>query len=154
MPRFTLILVRHAEAAIEASTDHGRELTASGHNQASAVGQTLASLVGACDVAIVSSAVRARQTFMEVSKYLTARSVAIEPELYSANSEMEFSNIIKAHSNDEAKVIVVVGHNPIISVCASVYSGSGYQFAPAEFVILKQESTAWDVALNSDGCWE
>jgi phosphohistidine phosphatase SixA len=78
----------------------------------------------------------------------------VDPNLYSANSEFEFTGILKLRAPKQGNIMLIVGHNPVISAAATVYSGERLQFAPAEFLILKQIAESWDVALESDGCWE
>ena len=154
MEQFTLIMIRHAEAEPLANSDHARNLTTEGRARAETIGAELAKTISHCDLAIVSSAARARQTFEELGKNLLITENKAVPDLYSANSEFEFSNILKTHATKEAHVIIVVGHNPVISVAATVYTGERVEFAPAVFLVLKQEAASWELALESDGCWE
>ena len=61
----TLLLMRHAQAAPMAATDHDRPLTAYGRRQAHEMGLQLAGRK--IDLAMVSSARRTQQTFEELA---------------------------------------------------------------------------------------
>jgi phosphohistidine phosphatase len=154
MKHLTLVLVRHAEAATLAESDHARPLTPSGRSQATSIGPSLTKIIGSCDIAIVSSAIRAKETLEQISKTLPIHKTEIDPGLYTAHSDVEFSKVIQSHTSETTQKILVVGHNPVISVSANIYSGQSLHFATGEFLVLSQHADSWELALGLDGCWQ
>jgi phosphohistidine phosphatase len=153
MPHLVLILARHAEASLDSDTDHGRMLTSHGRTQSHQVGIALAMRQTNCDLAIISSATRAQQTFEGISRsYPTARQDIVD-ELYTVKTVQDFTLALKSRVEDPVMTLLVVGHNPIISAAASVYTGASVQFAPSEFIVLTQNAPSWTEAFDLDGCW-
>lgn len=109
----TLVLVRHAKAEGFAQTDHARELSARGRADAGAMGRWLVGAGHAFDIAVISSAVRTRQTWREIAAAgVTAGDVRINDLVYGADAE-ELLDVLSG-LDDEAGSILVVGHAPTI----------------------------------------
>ncbi len=121
----TVIIVRHAKAEgmgkdrgkdggqNAASTDHERRLTARGRADAAAVGELLATVLDpdAETLALVSSAVRAGETWHQVATELDAvPEQRVVDELYGAGGD-EVADLL-ALLDDDVQVAVVIGHNP------------------------------------------
>ncbi|MDF2967460.1 MAG: phosphohistidine phosphatase [Nocardioidaceae bacterium] len=108
-----IVVLRHAAAEKSAASDHARELTARGRRDATAVGELLTDILDpdADTVALVSTAVRARQTWEAAAAELamTVEERQLD-ELYEADSN-ELVDML-ALLPDETEVVVVVGHNP------------------------------------------
>jgi phosphohistidine phosphatase len=108
-----IVVLRHAAAEKSAASDHARELTARGRRDAAAVGELLTDILDpdADTVALVSTAVRARQTWEAAAAELamTVEERQLD-ELYEADSN-ELVDML-ALLPDEIEVVVVVGHNP------------------------------------------
>lgn len=154
MKRLTLVLVRHAEAITQAESDHARALTTAGRSQAAAIGPSLAQHLDSCDLAIVSSATRAQETLEQIGRGLKINKIETDSHLYTASNDIEFSKVIRSHASDKTRTILVVGHNPVISVAANIYSGQLLSFATGDFLVLCQQAESWDEALALDGCWQ
>ena len=105
-----LILMRHAKAKAAAPTDHARELTARGHEQAQQAADWLKKTDCAPDFAVVSDSVRTRQTFEELNLNCEA---IFDENAYNASSS-ELMDLIKAVQPDR-ECVLVIGHNPGIS---------------------------------------
>lgn len=106
-----LILIRHATAEPEGSgiDDFSRALTAHGRAEAARTGEALAAKGYQPDIALVSSATRARQTWEEVAPAF-ARMVdtRLERQLYETTPD-KIMGMVLAQS---VQTVVVVGHNP------------------------------------------
>lgn len=106
-----LVVMRHAKAEPYADTDAARELTARGHEAAEAAGRHLAALRVVPDHALVSSAVRTRQTWEAVRAGSGATATEeISDELYAASppAVLEAVQLVP----DEVGTCIYVGHNP------------------------------------------
>ena len=106
-----LILLRHgeAEAGSETGGDFGRRLTGRGCEASAAVASALADVGLIPDLALVSAAVRTRETWAAMSGLLPGCEVRFEEGLYLAEApEMQR----QVRSAGAASVVLLVGHNP------------------------------------------
>lgn len=114
--------MRHGAAEPYAATDQARALTTRGRADAAAAGRHLASTGLVPDHALVSTAVRTRQTWEEV-RVATGATVEAELEssLYSAHAEgiLELVRLVPV----DARTLIVVGHNPASAYLASTLDG-------------------------------
>jgi phosphohistidine phosphatase len=112
-----LTLVRHAQAQQAAPTDGERALTAAGQQAAAELGATLDAAGGRPDHALVSSALRARQTWEAMA---AAAGWSDQPDLsqalYSAEPESAL-DLVREVSGAPTSVLVV-GHNPTMASLA------------------------------------
>ncbi|GGF33968.1 putative phosphoglycerate/bisphosphoglycerate mutase [Marmoricola endophyticus] len=117
----TLLLMRHARAEGFADDDHSRRLTESGARDAVATGRWLAAHAPAVDLALVSSAVRARETFAGVGD---GASLDLEPHvedaMYAA-AEDSALEVLRAVP-DATGTVLWVGHNPTVAMLAQALS--------------------------------
>ena len=110
-----LILLRHAETEQHsAGGDFDRALTPRGQEDAALAGQTLASRGFKPDLALVSTARRAVQTWEALRTAFPDARAELEPELYNASAEALFAVAQAA----EASTVVVVAHNPGLQMLA------------------------------------
>lgn len=123
MPR-RLLLIRHAQAA-DASPDRERPLTGHGERAARAIGAWLRESGFAPDRVLVSSALRAQQTWAAAAQALGDEGEpAVEKRIYHNTVESLLEVI--AEAPDDVDTLVVVGHNPSIGELAfSLDDGSG-----------------------------
>jgi phosphohistidine phosphatase len=109
----TIVVIRHAKAEDSATTDHARQLTDRGRADATAIGELLSDILDpdAETAALVSSAIRARQTWTTAAAELAAPFEERElDELFTAGGD-EVVDLL-ALLPDEIEVAIVVGHNP------------------------------------------
>ena len=113
-----LLLVRHAQAA-DAAVDAERPLTSRGEQRATAIGSWLAQARLAPDLALVSPARRAAQTWSLASASLTSglRSV-VDERIYENTVEGVLAAIHE--TPEDVRTLAVVGHNPSIGELAMV----------------------------------
>ena len=106
-----LILQRHAktEPWYEGVDDHGRALTERGHADAVRVAEALKRIGWIPDFALVSSARRARETWLNAKTILSEVPSETRETLYLAGAS-EIESLISEHSNHE--VLLAIGHNP------------------------------------------
>jgi phosphohistidine phosphatase len=107
-----LILFRHAktEARPPGSADFDRRLVERGRSDAAAIGKALAAAGMTPDLALVSPAVRARETWDCVKAEFPAARVELRAGLYDASCEEVAAEIDL--DTQAAGTVMVVGHNP------------------------------------------
>jgi len=105
-----LTLLRHAKSAYPMGvSDQWRPLNDRGQRDAPAAGAALAQLPP-IDLALVSPATRAQQTWQLAQAHLPDVPLVTDPELYLA-SPRDIVEVVQRHSGDAGHV-VVVAHNP------------------------------------------
>jgi phosphohistidine phosphatase len=111
-----LILLRHAktEPRAESGEDFDRALTDAGRRAAAAAGEALARAGLIAEVALVSAAVRTRQTFELVAPSLPDIRLEARRDLYEASS----ATLRQAAESADAGTVLLVGHNPGIGALA------------------------------------
>jgi phosphohistidine phosphatase len=126
-----LMLLRHAKTETDAPSgrDQDRRLDERGHRDAARMGEWIADHPPAPDAVLVSSAVRARQTWdlaWEVMKgRVEAPRVELLPELYGADPAQLLETIRTATIPAKPKRLMLVGHNPGMHELALMLTGSG-----------------------------
>lgn len=111
----TLYLMRHAQAA-HGGNDYLRPLTDKGRTQAWERGQQLPDM----DLALVSGATRAQQTADGVERAAAFSERENIDDLYNASWTM-IHDLLAGRSADS---IIVIGHEPIISMTATRFAFS------------------------------
>ena len=118
VPPGTLVLVRHAKAGSLGSLgDSKRVLAPRGRRQAAALGPMLVRMVGPFDRALVSSALRTRETYRllagDSDAYPRPR---VMDELYQASARQLLGILQRLDEKDRR--VLVVGHEPTMSTLA------------------------------------
>ncbi|WP_240148608.1 SixA phosphatase family protein [Diaminobutyricibacter tongyongensis] len=116
----TLILLRHAKSDwSESGPDFDRPLAERGLAQAPLAGLWLASRAGRIDVAIVSPARRARETWhLASAQFASAPPTRFDDRMYAASAQ-QLLDIVR-DVPDDVHTILLVGHNPGIEQLASL----------------------------------
>ncbi|ADL00131.1 putative protein [Brevundimonas subvibrioides] len=116
-----LILMRHAktERAAASGLDRDRALTPRGLEDAILMGGILADKGLRPDLALVSPAVRTRQTWDAVQEALGDVEVRIEPRLYDASPET-IRRLVE-DAEEQAGCLLVMAHNPGVHTLAIDY---------------------------------
>jgi phosphohistidine phosphatase len=116
-----LILMRHAktERAAESGLDRDRALTERGRADAILMGTVLANKGLRPDLALVSPAVRTRQTWEAMHDALGDVELRIEPRLYDASPEV-IRRLVQ-DAEDQTGCLLVVAHNPGVHLAALDY---------------------------------
>ena len=117
-----LILMRHAQAETSAPSgggDEARPLSAAGRAEALVMGRALAERGLKPDLALVSGAVRTRQTWEQMHDAFGDVEVRDEAALYNAPSDV-IRRFVE-NSEDEAGCLLILAHNPGVHVLAAQY---------------------------------
>ncbi len=141
----TLILLRHAKSDWSGhESDHDRPLAKRGRRQAPEAGRWLAVNVDPIDLAVVSTARRARTTWDLVSEELDPPpSTRYDDDAYAASGG-ELLDLVR--SLDEARrTVVLVGHNPGIEDLAETLTGDRVPMPTSALAVIELTS-AWDGA--------
>ncbi|HYF73349.1 MAG TPA: histidine phosphatase family protein [Nocardioides sp.] len=114
-----IALMRHTKAEQHGPTDFDRPLADRGHRDAAAVGAWLAAEGFEPDHAIVSAALRTRETWASVS---AAAEWDLDPEvdrgLYAAGPDTALDLVRLV--DDDVRRLLVIGHNPTVAVLAQL----------------------------------
>lgn len=148
-----LVIMRHAKAEATAPSDHERALAPRGTAEAEAAGRWLAEQGITPDLALVSDAVRTRQTWSQVAGGAGwDESVADFSEaLYAAGSDSTFD--LLRETDPGVTTLVVIGHNPTMaSVAELVDDGEGDEDATTGMVIRGFPTSALAV-FTVEGPW-
>lgn len=119
-----LVLVRHAKAESGGDDDLARGLTSRGRRDAAALGRWLVEHDLAPDLVVVSSAVRAQETWTAASSELDdPPPVRVEQDLYDGSAGGTMKVIAAAPA--AVRTLAVVGHEPTTSAVADALAGEG-----------------------------
>jgi phosphohistidine phosphatase len=112
-----LILLRHGKAEADAPTgqDFDRALTGRGRRDAALVARELAGAGQTPDLALVSPAVRAKETWEQAAPFFPNAQVEWTPALYHIDPQ----GILDLAFDQAPSVVMVVGHNPGLGELAS-----------------------------------
>ena len=121
-----LFVMRHGEAK-PASIDFGavtpdadRELNETGLQEAIAAAKWLASQIEHIDLVLVSPYQRARQTYAEVAKWVSAQEVEISAEITPKGDAELFASALLARLQVEpAETVLLVSHMPFVCFLTS-----------------------------------
>lgn len=150
MAEHTLILLRHAKSDWSGHEgDHDRPLAKRGRRQAPEAGRWLAANVASIDLAIVSTANRARSTWDLASDELDEPpQTRLDDDAYAA-SAADLLHMVR--SLDEAlSTVVLVGHNPGIEELAEVLTAERVPMPTSALAVIELTST-WDGAGRARG---
>jgi phosphohistidine phosphatase len=107
-----LILFRHGKAEPESASgdDFDRRLAPRGHAESAETAARLADIGFLPDIALVSTAARARETWAAAQPHFAAARVLFEEDLYHADSGAV--RHVATTAGARSGTILVVGHNP------------------------------------------
>jgi len=108
-----LILLRHAKTERDAPSgrDQDRRLDARGRQDAADMGRWLARQRYRPDLALVSTAARAEQTWTLMADDLAGPRVEYVPELYGADPS-DILRIVRGADLEDPACLMIVAHNP------------------------------------------
>lgn len=144
-----LVLLRHAKAeALGALDDAARALATRGRSQATVIGQCLKDDLGAFDIALVSTALRTRETFRLLAQQVDVGAHEFRDELYGADVD-DVIAAVRGIDSRHARVLVV-GHEPTISATAAYLHGQRDQLSSQ---VSLGVPTATACVLELEGAW-
>jgi phosphohistidine phosphatase len=120
-----LILLRHAKAAPQGEmADEERPLADRGRQDMPAIAAFVASRALIPDLALVSPAIRTRETWDLLAAGLPSTPThRLEPRLYAASADRILYLVRETRA--ETRTLMLVGHNPGLEDLARLLSGSG-----------------------------
>lgn len=145
-----LILFRHAktEARAPSGEDFDRQLTERGRRDARLIAAALAEAGFNPDRALVSAAVRARETWETLSEVFTTATVETRPDLYDSDAR----TLLAAGQTPLGKTVIIVAHNPGLQVLATALAGRAH--APSYEARLRAGlATGAAAVFEFDGDW-
>ena len=114
-----IVVIRHARAEQAGATDFERRLAPRGRADAAALGSWLAAEGVVADHALVSAAHRTRETWAALAEAAGWEVPAdYDQGLYAAGPETALD--ILRGAPDEARTLVLVGHNPTVASLAQL----------------------------------
>ncbi|MFE7595084.1 SixA phosphatase family protein [Kitasatospora sp. NPDC057512] len=121
-PTRRIVVLRHSKAAHPDVDDHERPLAGRGREDAPAAGRWIAGAGITPDLALVSTALRTRETWELASAELPAVPRTVYEERVYEASLGELIALLNEVS-DEVRDLVVVGHNPGVHALADALAG-------------------------------
>lgn len=139
----TLILLRHAKSDWSGDEpDRLRPLAKRGRRQAPDAGRWLDQQIGAIDLAVVSTATRAQQTWQLASAALASPPPLRNEDRVYAASAGELLDLVRELPAD-ARTVVLVGHNPGLEDLATSLTGQSVVM-PTSALAVMEVPAAWD----------
>jgi phosphohistidine phosphatase len=148
MSERTLILLRHAKSDWSGNdADADRPLSGRGLRQAPQAGRWLADNVASIDLAVISPANRARDTWELASAELgTSPPIQIDDRAYGASAG-ELLDVVR-DLPDDVDTVVLVGHNPGMEELVSLLTGDSVPMPTSALAVIGLEGS-WSTASQS-----
>ena len=136
MPERTLILLRHAKSDWSGmETDIRRPLAQRGRRQAPKAGRWLVANVDSIDLAVLSPATRAQQTWELVAAELPAPPpTRIDERVYGA-SDRRLLAVVRDLTAD-IDTVALVGHNPGVEECVFTLTGQPFPMKTSALAVI------------------
>lgn len=147
-----LVVMRHSKAEASGPSDHGRALTDRGHADAEEAGRWLRSQGVAPDAALVSDALRTRETWADVA---TGAGWELEPDFVAAlyAAEPDAAIDLVRETDPEVGCLVVVGHNPTMAYVAELLDDGDGDADAATAMITRGFPTSGLAVFDVPGEW-
>ena len=136
-----LLLIRHAKTE-SGDADRIRQLTERGRRDAAAIGEWLTAQDVVPDLAVVSPATRARQTWDIAAEHLgTAPPSQIDDAIYTNN----IGDLVGIARDIDESVpsLAIVGHNPSIEEFTVRFGGGRDEQVPTGSVVVFEVDGTW-----------
>ncbi|MBO4254381.1 SixA phosphatase family protein [Streptomyces griseorubiginosus] len=151
-PLRRLVVLRHAKSAWpDGVPDHERPLAPRGRRDAPAAGRALVEADCLPDLALCSTAVRARQTWeLASAQWGTPPPVRQDPRLYAADA-IDLLGVVHEVS-PEVETLLLIGHNPGLEDLVLELAGDGLddtldevrtKFPTSAIAVLAWHGTSW-----------
>ncbi len=140
----TIFILRHAKAVAKKETvpDKGRKLVKSGIEDSRDMAAAFREEKEMPDLILSSDAPRALETAEIFAQNLNydLDDIVLNPKLYSLTTAASVMNIVKELDN-KIKSVMIVGHDPLLSMCAN-YLVKDFTFTLPKASVLKIDCTA------------
>ena len=150
----TLLILRHGKAENRgkesATSDHPRQLTTRGRQEANEMGRVLAERGPAPDLILASDARRAYQTAtLAAAELAAAPPVQPEPAIYDAGLDTLLAVIRDLPAG--ADCVLIVGHNPGLESLTVALSGEAVSLPTGGLVCITFPISSWHTARDGTG---
>ena len=144
MTRFIATL-RHAQSAGKQSgqLDYDRSLNNDGQLQARSIGQKIKEQKINFQLIVSSSSTRTQQTveLLNETLLIAPENIRFDNELYEASMAQWLDQV--HNLPDTVESVLLVGHNPCLSILASTFAGSIREPGPCELIGFEFECSNW-----------
>jgi phosphohistidine phosphatase len=149
---YRLVLLRHAKTEAEGPTDAARQLAPKGRKQAENLSKSFAGAGVKPELALVSSALRAQQTWAlaAAGKPKIKCNAQILDALYGA-SVADILGVLRVVS-PALQTVVIVGHEPTMAACAAYLADKTSDESALAQVKVGVPTATWSL-LQSDYPW-
>jgi phosphohistidine phosphatase len=147
-----IVLFRHAKADWPQVADHERPLAERGRKDAAVAGRKLADTGVSFDLALCSTAARTRETWKLAVHELPQRPKTVYEERVYEASPGELIAVLN-ETPDDARSVILIGHNPGIQGLVEVLSGSAEGDARERMSSRGFPAAAFAV-VSFDGSWK
>jgi phosphohistidine phosphatase len=152
-PLHRLVVLRHAKSAWPTGVaDHERPLAPRGRRDAPAAGRALAEAAILPDLALCSTAVRARQTWdLAAAQWSTPPPVRLDGRLYGADVPELLDAVCEVPH--QVRTLLLIGHNPGLEELVLALAGDGVgdalddvrtKFPTSAVAILAWHGVSWN----------
>ena len=141
---YQLFLMRHGESPA-GPNDFERPLTDRGRKGARACARALQSRALKPEIALVSPALRCRETWARLAPLTPECSLVLAPSLYGASVSTLLEQLL-TQTPSPGETVLLLAHNPGISDLAAQLTGAA-PLSPGDFLQLKGEGRSWEAAL-------
>lgn len=144
-----LILIRHAKSDWSAGApDRLRPLSDRGRRQAPATGEWVAAQFDEVDLAVVSVAARAQQTWELVAAELDPLATVIDSEDAYTFDGADLADLVEAFP-ESAEAAILVGHNPALEELVQLATGRYAHLPTAAVAVL--DLAGWAAVAGGTG---
>ncbi len=146
-----LLVMRHAKSDWDAATlDHDRPLNPRGVRSAAAMGELLAKMGEVPDLAVSSSAVRARTTLEgAIAGGAWPTRTAIDEALYATTVDRALR--VASQADDTVERQMIVGHEPTWGALVAQLTGGSVAMRTATIVGIEVGSRGWATLPTDSG---
>jgi phosphohistidine phosphatase len=141
----TLVVLRHAKAAWpEGVPDRQRPLAARGERDARVAGRWISDRLAPLDLVVRSPALRVEQTWNLVAAEWSATPTVREDERLYAEPIHTVLQVVR-ELPDETHTVLLIGHNPELSMLVSLLTGREIALSTASIAVLSATGS-WTAA--------
>lgn len=139
-----LYLMRHATSnwPENIATDIQRPLTPKGAQEADQMGRILHSKAESIDLMMVSAAVRTQETAKVLKQYVKIQKSLTSEEIYETTHEHLLKVILSTPV--EVESLLLLAHNPSISMLTTLFLGTYADLPPAVLVEIHFDVDKWN----------
>ncbi|TFV94223.1 phosphohistidine phosphatase SixA [Algoriphagus kandeliae] len=145
-----LFLMRHGEASFSADVDFDRTLTPKGKSKVSHVAARLYELAPEIGKVYCSPAKRTKETASIIAERVLIKSQEYVRSIYDGDLQ-DLMDILE-NSPQDVNEVMIVGHNPLISLFAANLSDGDYlNMQPGDLIYIEFPLESWQLITFGSG---